>query len=518
VLYLVGNDPWWVILNAEDILSIFEIGTAFARRPDRGLSLRSLALSFATLLAFLFAAPSFADDALTSDGIVQALTPKHKTRGIGDADSGGLTSQQEEFVNSLRGRTRQILVEERTELTKVVKEAGLPALDLEIYFDFDSSAITPRAVPTLIKLGQALSSDQLKTSSFLISGHTDAKGAADYNQHLSEARAAAVKAFLVGNFQVDPLRLISVGYGKEDLKDPNDPEAAENRRVAIVNLVAPVGAPAFMPKLGQAGPSDDIARIKEDNDKALKLYQAGKYDEAASLIKHALVIQEKSLGPDHPDVATGLHNLAQLYVRQGRYAEAEPLHKRSLAIREKALGPDHPDVATSLNDLAALYDSQGRYADAEPLYKRALAIREKALGPDHPDVATSLNDLAALYDSQGPSEVAHLKLDADMVVLSACNTAAGDKPGAEALSGLARAFFYAGARSLIVSHWPVESDAAVKLMTSTFAAMGKDSKLTPSQALTKSMLAMIDDPNDPDAANPSFWAPFVVVGGARPAR
>jgi outer membrane protein OmpA-like peptidoglycan-associated protein len=201
--------------------------------------LRGLGLSIAALLALLVAAPSFADDALTSDGIVQALTPKHKTRGAGDAGSGVLTPQQEEFVNSLKGKTRQILVEERTELTKVVKDADLPALDLEIYFDFDSSAITPRAVPTLIKLGQALSSDQLKTSSFLISGHTDAKGAADYNQHLSEARAAAVKAFLVGNFRVNALRLISVGYGKEDLKNPNDPEASENRRVTVVNLVSP---------------------------------------------------------------------------------------------------------------------------------------------------------------------------------------------------------------------------------------------------------------------------------------
>ena len=73
---------------------------------------------------------------------------------------------------------------------------------------------------------------------------------------------------------------------------------------------------------------------------------------------------------------------------QGRYAEAEPLYKRALAIREKALGPDHPDVAKALNNLAVLYQKQGRYAEAEPLYKRALAIREKALGPDHPDVAT----------------------------------------------------------------------------------------------------------------------------------
>ena len=89
-----------------------------------------------------------------------------------------------------------------------------------------------------------------------------------------------------------------------------------------------------------------------------------------------------------------------LYDNQGRYAEAEPLYKRALAIREKALGPDHPDVALSLNNLAFLYDKQGRYADAEPLYKRSLAISEKALGPDHPDVATSLNNLAALYSNR----------------------------------------------------------------------------------------------------------------------
>jgi CHAT domain-containing protein len=138
---------------------------------------------------------------------------------------------------------------------------------------------------------------------------------------------------------------------------------------------------------------------------------------------------------------------------------------------------------------------------------------EPALALSLPDKPTELDD--GLLKA---SEVAQLKLDADIVVLSACNTASGDKPGAEALSGLARAFFYAGARSLIVSHWPVESDAAVKLMASTFSAMAKDSRLTPSQALTKSMLAMIDDPNDPDAANPSFWAPFVVVGEGRSGR
>jgi tetratricopeptide (TPR) repeat protein len=70
------------------------------------------------------------------------------------------------------------------------------------------------------------------------------------------------------------------------------------------------------------------------------------------------------------------------------------LYRRALVIRERVLGSDHPDVATSLNNLASLYKSQGKYDEAEPLHRRALAIREKSLGSDHPDVAASLNNLA----------------------------------------------------------------------------------------------------------------------------
>jgi CHAT domain-containing protein/Tfp pilus assembly protein PilF len=116
------------------------------------------------------------------------------------------------------------------------------------------------------------------------------------------------------------------------------------------------------------------------------------------------------------------------------------------------------------------------------------------------------------------SEVAQLKLNADWVVLSACNTASAEKPGAEALSGLARAFFYAGARSLVVSNWAVDSDSAVVLMTSTFSALAADPKLSHAEALRKSILAMIDNPRRPDWADPKYWAPFVVVGEpAKPA-
>jgi CHAT domain-containing protein len=105
-----------------------------------------------------------------------------------------------------------------------------------------------------------------------------------------------------------------------------------------------------------------------------------------------------------------------------------------------------------------------------------------------------------------------LKLNADFVVLSACNTAAGDKPGAEGLTGLARAFFYAGAKSLVVSHWDVDSDATVTLMDGLFEALKVNPHLSHAEALRLSMLKMIGNSAKSDLAQPKFWAPFVVVG------
>src|ERR1700693_4253462 len=85
------------------------------------------------------------------------------------------------------------------------------------------------------------------------------------------------------------------------------------------------------------------------------------------------------------------------------------------------------------------------------------------------------------------SEVAQLKLNADWVVLSACNTAAEDRPGAEALSGLARAFFYAGARSLIVSHWPVSDFYTAQLMSTTFRLHNQRPDLSHAEVLQQAM-------------------------------
>jgi CHAT domain-containing protein/tetratricopeptide (TPR) repeat protein len=109
------------------------------------------------------------------------------------------------------------------------------------------------------------------------------------------------------------------------------------------------------------------------------------------------------------------------------------------------------------------------------------------------------------------TEVAALKLDADWVILSACNTAAGGAQGAEALSGLARAFLYAGARALLVSHWEVNSAATVELIVSAVGSITRDANAGRAEALRRAMLTMIDG-TEPMHAHPAFWAPFIVVG------
>jgi CHAT domain-containing protein len=113
-----------------------------------------------------------------------------------------------------------------------------------------------------------------------------------------------------------------------------------------------------------------------------------------------------------------------------------------------------------------------------------------------------------------------LKLNADWVVLSACNTASGEGAGAEAVSGLGRAFFYAGARALLVSNWPVDSEAARMLMTDMFKRQQQKQGQNKAEYLQASMVNMIDSMSSKDAkgkskysyAHPLFWAPFVVVG------
>jgi len=143
-------------------------------------------------------------------------------------------------------------------------------------------------------------------------------------------------------------------------------------------------------------------------------------------------------------------------------------------------------------------------------------------GLTQPALALSAPDVAGV-DGDGlltMGEILSLKLDADWVVLSACNTAAGAGAGAEAISGLGRAFFYAGARALLVSNWSVETTSARLLTTDIFRRQLENSNLTRAQALRSAMLTLMDGPGYVDGggrtvysyAHPIFWAPFTLVG------
>jgi CHAT domain-containing protein len=111
------------------------------------------------------------------------------------------------------------------------------------------------------------------------------------------------------------------------------------------------------------------------------------------------------------------------------------------------------------------------------------------------------------------SDAAALDLNADWVLLSACNTAAADgQPDSSGLSGLARGFIFAGARSLLVSHWPVRDDAALALTTRALAARTGPHSLSKAKALQAAILALLQDETRPDHAHPAVWAPFVLIG------
>ena len=131
------------------------------------------------------------------------------------------------------------------------------------------------------------------------------------------------------------------------------------------------------------------AELKALNDQVATLYRQGKYGEAMNVAKMAVDIGQADLGPNHPEVAQSLTNLAALHQALGQNAEAEPLLKRALAILEKAFGPDHPTVATVLDALAELYRVQGKTAEAAPLEKRLLAIRKNAPAPKSPPAAVA---------------------------------------------------------------------------------------------------------------------------------
>jgi outer membrane protein OmpA-like peptidoglycan-associated protein len=189
--------------------------------------------------------PVFAGDEsisknVTEDEIVRALAPTPKkplTRGLSIAPQSDAapSTAEAKLIQSVRGRaTRSLSSTEREEIATVAKDK--PNIDLEITFDYNSANISAKSMASVQALGRALSSPELKGSTFVVAGHTDAAGTEAYNQDLSERRADSIKRYLVDKYGIAATDLVTVGYGKSKLKDPSQPMAEVNRRVQVVNM------------------------------------------------------------------------------------------------------------------------------------------------------------------------------------------------------------------------------------------------------------------------------------------
>ena len=203
--------------NLAAILSIVTMGAAFS-------------VSVGTVAA---------GDDVTAGQILQALTPAKRplTRGlsVGPKTDPEAVTAEGRFVQTIRNRaTRSLSSAEREEIAAIAKDK--PNIDLEINFDYNSADISKRSLSSVEALGQALTSPDLKGSTFIVAGHTDAVGSEAYNQDLSERRADSIKRHLTDKFGIAGTDLVTVGYGKTKLKDPSHPTADVNRRVQVVNM------------------------------------------------------------------------------------------------------------------------------------------------------------------------------------------------------------------------------------------------------------------------------------------
>ena len=206
---------------------------------NRSLTAITAIVTVGTALSFGVGAALAADE-VTEDQILKALTPAKKaplTRGLsaGGPAEPAANPAETKFVSTVRGRTtRSLSQSEREEIAAIVKDK--PKIDLEITFDYNSADISAKSIPSVQALGRALTNTELKGSTFVVAGHTDAAGGEEYNQSLSERRADAIKKYLVDKYGINGSDLVTVGYGKSKLKDANQPLAEANRRVQVVNM------------------------------------------------------------------------------------------------------------------------------------------------------------------------------------------------------------------------------------------------------------------------------------------
>jgi outer membrane protein OmpA-like peptidoglycan-associated protein len=182
-----------------------------------------------------------ADNNVSADQIVTALRAKPLTRGLstGPQTDAAATARVREigFVQTLRNRkTRSLSMSEREEIAEIASTK--PNIDLDIQFDYNSAEISKTSMTSVKELGKALSNPDLKGSTFVVAGHTDAIGGEEYNQGLSERRAESIKRYLTEKYGIAGTDLVTVGYGKTKPKDANAPMDPINRRVQVVNMAS----------------------------------------------------------------------------------------------------------------------------------------------------------------------------------------------------------------------------------------------------------------------------------------
>lgn len=215
-------------------------------------------------------------------------------------------------------------------------------------------------------------------------------------------------------------------------------------------------------------------------------------------------------------------------VRRNAEAQGEPAASLLAAFRALAPLPDtREEILTLARTLGAAQDATYLGAAASRVNALSPALGKHTVvafsthgllpgdlpGLDQPALALALTKESAEPPLLTLSDVLGLKLDADWVVLSACNTAGAEGEAAEALSGLGRGFFFAGARAILVTHWPVESESARKLVSATFARFAADRQMTRAEALRAAQLELMAGGGSGFSyAHPLFWAPYALIG------
>jgi tetratricopeptide (TPR) repeat protein len=166
-------------------------------------------------------------------------------------------------------------------------------------------------------------------------------------------------------------------------------------------------------KMGQAEKAQQVYEIllEQETEQSAKAYlyhqlgwtkkNQGEYQEAITFYEKALQIKEKSLPPNHPDLASYYNNIGEVYHNMGDYSKALSSYEKALAIKQQSLPPNHPSLGKSYNNIGAVYDNMGDYSKALSSHEKALEIRQQSLPPNHPDLGASYNNIGAVYDNMG---------------------------------------------------------------------------------------------------------------------